>query len=190
MNIKDYGNKLSLNISKISQIGNTNTLVNAISLDIIEMVKCYAYDGDIFYKKEDLVNSCASYAYGYGWLDAGTFLGYINGNSENGLIDNIDDLISVSLQNHLLEKTNRYQKMLSSALDGVYICPDIGTRLNVSANDILNRVSLIKDDGDTKYENNDLINALFLYSYIYGWLDVGVRTGLFGIKGDRHLFTI
>jgi hypothetical protein len=36
----------------------------------------------------------------------------------------------------------------------------------------------------------DLINALTAFSYGYGWLDCGVRAGLFSIDGDRHLFTI
>lgn len=44
-------------------------------------------------------------------------------------------------------------------------------------------------DGKTLEEKGDFTRALASYSYAYGWIDAGVRIGLFyGI--DRKLFTL
>ena len=46
-----------------------NTVLGQTADEIAEMVSCYASDGRVFFKKGDLVNAAASFAYGYGWLD-------------------------------------------------------------------------------------------------------------------------
>ena len=80
--------------------------------------------------------------------------------------------------------------MLSSARDGVAVLPDTETRAFSAAQNIRTTAEVNYAEGTTLVLAKDLTNALVSFSYGYGWLDVGVRTGLFGITGDRHLFTI
>lgn len=163
------------------------TVLGKTADEIIEMVSCYASDGRVFYKKGDLVNAAASFAYGYGWLDAGRCLGYLAGSPSAP--PKIDDRLPDSLFEHLSEKTYRYQRMLTSALEGVSPSPDPETVMYAAACRILETAGSYLAFGAV-YLPDDLLNALVLFSYGYGWLDCGVRAGLFSISGDRHLFTI
>ncbi len=163
------------------------TVLGQTADEILEMVSCYASDGRVFYKKGDLVNAAASFAYGYGWLDAGRFLGYLAGSPSAP--PKIDDHLPDSLFEHLSEKTYRYQRMLTSALEGVSPSPDSETVMYAAACSIEEKARSYLDGGGAHLPD-DLINALVLFSYGYGWLDCGVRAGLFSISGDRHLFTI
>ncbi len=164
-----------------------NTVLGQTADEIAEMVSCYASDGRVFFKKGGLVNAAASFAYGYGWLDAGRYLGYLAGSPSAP--PGIDDCLPESLAEHLNEKTYRYQRMLTNALDGVFPAPDPETAMYAAASTILAKARSYLIEGSTSLPD-DLINALVLFSYGYGWLDCGVRAGLFSIHGDRHLFTI
>jgi len=44
-------------------------------------------------------------------------------------------------------------------------------------------------DGRHFREDGDPVNALAAFSYGYGWLDCGVRMGLFSVPDDTELFT-
>ncbi|ABN06563.1 Protein of unknown function DUF357 [Methanocorpusculum labreanum Z] len=163
------------------------TVLGQTADEILEMVSCYASDGRVFYKKGDLVNAVASFAYGYGWLDAGRFLGYLAGSPS--VPPKIEERLPDSLFEHLSEKTYRYQRMLTSALEDVSPSPDSETVMYAAACSILKTAGSYLARGGV-YLPDDLINALIFFSYGYGWLDCGVRAGLFSISGDRHLFTI
>ncbi|MDE2518987.1 MAG: DUF357 domain-containing protein, partial [Methanocorpusculum sp.] len=45
-------------------------------------------------------------------------------------------------------------------------------------------------EGTGLLSTGNFVAALVSFSYGYGWLDCGVRAGLFGIVGDRGLFKI
>jgi hypothetical protein len=45
-------------------------------------------------------------------------------------------------------------------------------------------------DGRHFRASGDPVNALASFSYGYGWLDAGVRMGLFTVPDDTELFTI
>ena len=79
--------------------------------------------------------------------------------------------------------------MLTNALDGVAHAPDPETAMYAAASTIHATAESYLTQGAVHLPD-DLINALVLFSYGYGWLDCGVRAGLFSIHGDRHLFTI
>ena len=64
------------------------------------------------------------------------------------------------------------------------------TALGKTADEISEMVSCYASDGGVFYKQGDLVNAAAAFAYGYGWLDCGVRAGLFSIHGDRHLFTI
>ena len=45
------------------------------------------------------------------------------------------------------------------------------------------------EDGRHFRANDDPVNALASYAYGHGWLDAGVRMGLFAVPDDTDLFT-
>lgn len=92
----------------------------------------------------------------------------------------------------LEEKTDRYGRMLAEALSAVEVRPAEGTPLAAAAADCLEMATSYLEDGEHFRERDDLVNALASFSYGYGWLDAGVRVGLFAIDADAdadHLFT-
>lgn len=154
--------------------------------EVLEMCLCYAFDGRHFLKTGDPVNALASFAYGFGWLDAGIYLGYLSGSSSVNM--EIVSQIPDTLTEHLVEKTARYQKMLAEALSISSPAPDPETVMYCAASKIHDSAKASLSDGESA--GSELVTALLFYSYGYGWLDCGVRSGLFVITGNRHLFTI
>ncbi|HJK15646.1 MAG TPA: DUF357 domain-containing protein, partial [Methanocorpusculum sp.] len=71
MLIESYGKEFTTDSSAACPVAPASTPLGATAAEILEMVYCYASDGMVFYRKGDLVNAIASFAYGYGWLDAG-----------------------------------------------------------------------------------------------------------------------
>ena len=184
-----YGEEYKLAALKATVAGQAGTALGLTAVEILGMVTCYADDGMVFFNRGDLVNAVASCAYGYGWLDAGCMLGFVNG-TMSGSPENVTGEMPEPLREHLDEKTHRYKRMLTEALSSVVILPDTETpmyqaaaKIQNTANDEFNRAKVILSDGDE-------VGALTHFSYGYGVLDCGVRSGLFGITGDRHPFTI
>lgn len=89
----------------------------------------------------------------------------------------------------LTEKTDRYEQMLADALDEADRTAPEGTPLGQAAVDCREMADSYLKDGRHFRENGDLVNALASFSYGYGWLDAGVRIGLFSIPEDTELFT-
>ncbi|KAB1196650.1 MULTISPECIES: DUF357 domain-containing protein [Haloferax] len=90
----------------------------------------------------------------------------------------------------LQEKTNRYESMLADALDEAVQAVPEETPLGDAAADCLEMAESYLDDGRHFKEADDWVNALASFSYGYGWLDAGVRMGLFDVPDDSHLFTM
>lgn len=89
----------------------------------------------------------------------------------------------------LEEKTDRYERMLADALDAAERAAPEGTPLGEAAGDCREMAESYLADGRHFRANDDLVNALASFSYGYGWLDCGVRTGLFSVPEDSELFT-
>jgi len=89
----------------------------------------------------------------------------------------------------LAEKTGRYEQMLADAVAVAEPRPPTGTPLGDAAADVLEMAESYLDDGRHFRAEDDLVNALASYSYGYGWLDAGVRMGLFAVPDDTDLFT-
>lgn len=89
----------------------------------------------------------------------------------------------------LAEKTTRYGEMLADALDAAEICVPEGTPLHGMAEECEEMAVAYLDDGRHFRERDDPVNALASYSYGYGWLDCGVRLGLFEVPEATALFT-
>ncbi|MDU9376465.1 hypothetical protein McpSp1_10850 [Methanocorpusculaceae archaeon Sp1] len=189
MLIETYGEKYQTATAAAAVAVPADTALGSTGAEILEMVSCYAYDGMVFYRKGDLVNAAASFAYGYGWLDAGCMLGFLSGTNSAGP-DTITEKIPETLREHLSEKTERYQRMLTEASRSIVTLPDAETPMYPAAEKIQITAATELARGNEILLKHDEINALMHFSYGYGWLDCGVRSGLFGITGDRHLFTI
>jgi hypothetical protein len=81
----------------------------------------------------------------------------------------------------LEEKTDRYERLLAAALSAADPVAPPGTPLGEAAAYLA--------DGREFREADDPVNALAAFSYGHGWLDCGVRVGLFDVPEDTDLFT-
>jgi hypothetical protein len=90
----------------------------------------------------------------------------------------------------LQEKTDRYEAMLAEALSAATVAVQSGTPLGDAAAECEEMARSYLDDGRHFRERDDLVNALASFSYGYGWLDAGVRMGLFEVPDGSHLFTV
>jgi hypothetical protein len=88
------------------------------------------------------------------------------------------------------EKTDRYEAMLADALSAASVAAPPGTPLRDAAAECEEMARSYLDDGRHFREEGDVVNALAAFSYGYGWLDAGVRLGLFDVPDDSHLFTV
>jgi len=90
----------------------------------------------------------------------------------------------------LAEKTDRYEQMLADALAAATIQPPAETPLGEAAADCREMAESYLRDGRHFRAADDPVNALAAFSYGYGWLDCGVRMGLFSVPDDTELFTM
>ncbi|MFA1611087.1 DUF357 domain-containing protein [Halobellus rubicundus] len=88
------------------------------------------------------------------------------------------------------EKTDRYEEMFADALAAAEVAVPESTPLGEAAGEVREMALSYLEDGRHFRENDDPVNALAAFSYGYGWLDAGVRLGLFEIPDDSHLFTM
>lgn len=90
----------------------------------------------------------------------------------------------------IAEKTDRYERMLSDALDAATVTPTAGTPLAEAAAEFLEMAESYLADGRHFRAEDDLVNALAAFSYGHAWLDAGARLGLFDVGDDGDLFTV
>ena len=90
----------------------------------------------------------------------------------------------------LEEKTDRYETLLSAALDAADISVPDGTPLHDAAEAYEEMAQAYLDDGRHFREQDDYVNALASFSYGHGWMDAGARIGVFEVPSDGHLFTV
>jgi hypothetical protein len=75
------------------------------------------------------------------------------------------------------------------ALDAAEPAVPPGTPLGEAAAETYEMAESYLADGQHFREKDDPVNALASFSYGYGWLDAGVRLGLFEVPADTELFT-
>lgn len=90
----------------------------------------------------------------------------------------------------IVEKTDRYEALLSEALAEATVAPPPGTPLSEAAEEFLEMARSYLDDGRHFRDEEDLVNALAAFSYGHAWLDAGARAGLFEVPTEGHLFTV
>ncbi|MEZ3143082.1 DUF357 domain-containing protein [Halobaculum sp. MBLA0143] len=90
----------------------------------------------------------------------------------------------------LAEKTDRYGEMLADALAAAEIAVPADTPAHDAAREVREMAVAYLDDGEHFRAADDPVNALASFSYGYGWLDCGVRLGLFDVPEETELFTV
>lgn len=85
------------------------------------------------------------------------------------------------------EKLEKYRNLTSKALKTAKNAIAKGRKKD--ADEIIKMVSNYLSDAEYFEKNHDFINAFAAINYAHGWLDAGVRLGIFLVSDDK-LFTI
>jgi len=95
------------------------------------------------------------------------------------------------MQDKLIEKTHKYEKMLKNALDNIEITPREDSYLMKISDDFLKMARSYYQDGLYFLKKEDYEDALASFSYGHAWLDAGMRLGIFrSINNDYRLFSV
>ena len=184
-----YHSDLSCAFRTVSSAVPEGTALGMIAADIKEIISSYLSDSESFREKGDAVNEYAALAYVHGWFDAGIFLGYLSGKSPSLYIPE-DTFVPIDQQDRLKEKTLRYERMIRMAIHSVEIAPESGSPFYQAARTILKRAEDVCVTGNNPELSDRAYGAeLGRISYEYGWLDLGLRAGLYRILANPELFT-
>lgn len=85
------------------------------------------------------------------------------------------------------EKLEKYQNLTSEALK--IAKSSIAKGKEKQAKEIIDMVSNYLSDAGYFEKKGDFVNSFAALNYAHGWLDSGVRLGIFNVKDDK-LFTI
>ncbi|MEK6873275.1 MAG: DUF357 domain-containing protein [Nanoarchaeota archaeon] len=85
------------------------------------------------------------------------------------------------------QKLEKYYKLTSKALDEVK--KKVVKAKKKDADEIIKMASAYLSDSRFFEKKGDLINAFGSIYYAHGWIDCGVRLGVFDVKDDK-LFTV
>ncbi len=85
------------------------------------------------------------------------------------------------------EKLEKYFKITGDALEEVK--KHVKKSKEKSAKEIINMASNYLSDAHHFESKKDFVNAFAALNYAHGWIDSGVRLGIFNVYDDR-LFTI
>jgi hypothetical protein len=190
MSIQALGEALWDKTEKVRPAVSRSGYYYALYHEIIEMAGAYASDGFRFYEEGDTVNALAAITYGFGWLDCGCLLGIFNEIEALDELPLIEEKTAPKLESHLKEKTTRYHRMLTTALESVAINPEEESPVHEASEIVLFKAERYLHKAEKTMKTGNLLQALGELSYGYGFLDAGIRAGLLRVKKNRHLFTI
>jgi len=159
-------------------------------VEIMEMARAYSLDAATFSEDSDPVNELAACWYALAWLDCGESLGIISTVLPGREWPPGSPAIGPDGRVKLDEKTFRYQRMLIGASGSLVPSGEEETIPGEAAERILAVGRLFLAWGGEFIRAGRMDSALACFSYGHGWLDCGVRTGLFRITGARDLFTV
>ncbi|MEK6878360.1 MAG: DUF357 domain-containing protein [Nanoarchaeota archaeon] len=92
------------------------------------------------------------------------------------------------MQNQISElKVKKYFKVTETSLEKIR--KSIIKGKEKEAKEIIEMSSNYVNDAHYFYNNKDYINAFAAINYAHGWIDSGVRLGIFNVK-DSKLFTV
>jgi hypothetical protein len=188
MKVGDYGESLGRILGEISLAPPEGTTLHRAAREAHEMATAYLMDGRSFLSEGDLMNGLAAFTYASGWLDASSALGLFTAGITLGIPVFSEEAASLR-GGRISEKRERYGRMLSGALEALECSPDPGSPLYHAAASTLERAGSLRGEGDRLIREGREGDALACYSHGHGWLDAGVRAGLFRILHSRELFT-
>ncbi|MFB6353807.1 MAG: DUF357 domain-containing protein [Halobacteriales archaeon] len=90
----------------------------------------------------------------------------------------------------LAEKVDRYERLLAEALEAAEPAPVAEAPLEDAAEEVAVMARSYLDDGRHFAAEDDPVNALAAFAYGHGWLDAGVRLGLFSVPDGGHAFAV
>ncbi|MBP1927648.1 hypothetical protein J2741_000195 [Methanolinea mesophila] len=158
--------------------------------EILGMARAYCRDAATFSRDSDLVNEFAACWYALAWLDCGECLGIVSTSGARREWPPGPSGIGPEEKEKLDEKTFRYQRLLSGACTGLEPAAERETVPCEAADRVLTVGRVFLAWGGEYIRMGQMDAALACFSYGHGWLDCGVRTGLFRITGERDLFTV
>ncbi|HOT03428.1 MAG TPA: DUF357 domain-containing protein [Methanolinea sp.] len=166
------------------------TIFSSLAGELQVMADSYLHDGDHFASRGDIVNALASFAYALGWLDAGEGLGLIHAPGRDHQWIFREVVVPADTGLRLVEKTQRYHVLLSTAIGAAVAAPEPCTAISGAADRFILAAGVFRDYGRYFLSSGKLPNALGSFSYGHAWLDAGVRAGLLRIEGPRDLFAV
>jgi hypothetical protein len=81
----------------------------------------------------------------------------------------------------LYEKTDRYHRMLEEALSNLLVTK-MGEEIEKIVDEFLTMAESYYRDGIHFRKEGDMVNALICFTYGHGWIDAGVRLGIFAVN--------
>lgn len=170
-----------------------STPLGALAGTVRGMAMAYADDGATFAGCGDRVNVLAAYYYGFGWLHFGCAYGLLALPDENPacpFTEGETECLAPDLSARLDEKAHRYARLLRAACASVSVAPEPETAGGEFAGRVLAIGTCYLRAGEASLCSGRKEEALARCSYGHGWLDAGVRAGLFAVSGNREIFTI
>ena len=189
MKVASYGDSLERILKQVAPSAPEGTPLHRAGREAEEMAAAYLSDGRAFLAAGDLMNGLAAFTYAAGWLAAALSLGLLDGEGVTPVPDFPDEAGDLG-GDRVREKRTRYRKMLAGALEALECSPDPGSPLYPAAAAFLGRAGALLGEGDGPASREREGEALACYSEGHGWLDAGVRAGLFRILHSRDLFTV
>lgn len=166
------------------------SILHSCARDTAGMVSAYYHDGLEFLSRGDRTNALASFSYALGWMDAGICLGLLSSSGCGIPVCTATEPWPSDESGMLREKTSRYHALLSRALISLESAPEPDTCLSAGGARFILVGEVFIARGMGREAAGDDEGALAAYSYGFGWLDAGVRTGIFRVRLNRGLFTI
>ena len=169
-----------------------STPLGQTAASILTMGTADESDGRAFYARGDPVNTLGAYWYGFGWLHGGIALGLLamgNGTPGCPFTTAVEPLPAIHREK-LAEKTSRYLRLLDTAMGSVSAAPDPSTPAHGFAAQVLCIAGAYRERGRQRMADGYTEDALACFSYGHGWLDAGVRAGLFTVHANRDIFTV
>ena len=189
MKVASYGDSLERILKQVAPSAPEGTPLHRAGREAEEMAAAYLSDGRAFLAAGDLMNGLAAFTYAVGWLAAALSLGLLDGEGVTPVPDFPDEAGDLG-GDRVREKRTRYRKMLAGALEALECSPDPGSPLYPAAAAFLGRAGALLGEGDGHASREREGEALACYSEGHGWLDAGVRAGLFRVLHSRDLFTV
>jgi hypothetical protein len=192
MRIGEYQLLLSAALDKTRIVAGPGTPLCITAAGEREMAHAYLSDGSTFAASGDPVNALASFFYAFGWLHFGGAYGTLITDMQippcpfAGPCERLPERCT----GKLAEKTHRYERLLETARTSVTGAPDPATEAYRFATTTLQVAETYAGTGRWLLNGNRQEDALAHFSYGHGWLDAGVRAGLFVIHAERDIFTV